>query len=286
MSEQFANIASTTLASSYTAGSGSLSLTSAIGFPISGTFTLTLRDPTSKAVLLIYRVTSVSGTTFSGSAESSDTNVSGGALVDGTVLSVDALAQIKLDWGIAPYNFTDPTLPSYSWRSQGSSTVNNRGKSVFLWQPANSSNNIAGREVSVPGSTPYTYTVACIPLITNQNFQGVGIYLTDGTKLITFAFGAAGANTLSVASWNSSSSFNSTLTNPNVGYWPGIAWLQVINDGTNLTWNLGVNGTDWMTIYQAAIGSFLSTITKFGFFVNPANSSFGAGISILSFVQT
>lgn len=97
MPEQIANLASTTLASSYTAGAGSISVTSASGFPSVGTFTLTIRDQVTKAITLLFRVTSVSGTTFTGAAEGSDANANSGDLVDGTIVSVAALKQISQD---------------------------------------------------------------------------------------------------------------------------------------------------------------------------------------------
>jgi hypothetical protein len=107
--EQFANLYSTTLASSYTAGAGSISVTSATGAPTTGTFTLVIRDSSTKAVILLFRVTSVSGTTFTGAAEGADTNAASSSLVDGTMVTVASLAQMRAD--ISQYD-TYANLPS------------------------------------------------------------------------------------------------------------------------------------------------------------------------------
>lgn len=95
--EQFANLIQTTLASNYTTGSGSMSLTSASGVPSGGTFSITIVDQTTKLVKLIWRVASRSGTTLTGAAESSDVNCNAGDLVYGTMLSAAAMAQIETD---------------------------------------------------------------------------------------------------------------------------------------------------------------------------------------------
>jgi len=95
--EQLKNLSSTTLASSYTAGAGSISVTSAASFPTGGTFSVTILDQTTGAVKLIFRVTSVSGTTFTGAAEGSDANASSGDIVVGSMITVAALSQIAAD---------------------------------------------------------------------------------------------------------------------------------------------------------------------------------------------
>ena len=125
MSEQFANLASTTLASAYTVGSGSISVMSAAGFPTSGTFTLVIRDQASKAIKLLFRVTSVSGTTFSGASEGTDAAANSGDLVDGTMVSVAMIAQLKADIlaSVPPntnpfiYNLTAPVAANFTQKN-------------------------------------------------------------------------------------------------------------------------------------------------------------------------
>lgn len=98
--EQLANLYSTTLAAPYVAGAGAIVVLSATGAPSSGTFCLTILN-SSGTVLLIFRVASVAGTTFTGAAEGPDANAAMGSVVVGTMLTVDAINQIKAD-AIAP----------------------------------------------------------------------------------------------------------------------------------------------------------------------------------------
>lgn len=95
--EQFANLASSTLASAYSAGAGSITVASAANFPTQGTFTVVIRDQSTKAIKLLFRVTSVAGAVFSGAAEGTDAAANSGDLVDGTMVTVASLAQFKTD---------------------------------------------------------------------------------------------------------------------------------------------------------------------------------------------
>lgn len=95
--EQFANLASSTLASAYSVGAGSITVASAASFPTQGTFTVVIRDQSTKAIKLLFRVTSVAGAVFSGAAEGTDAAANSGDLVDGTMVTVASLAQFKTD---------------------------------------------------------------------------------------------------------------------------------------------------------------------------------------------
>jgi hypothetical protein len=89
------------LASAYTAGDGVIHLNTATGAPSSGTFSLTILNAETGAVYLIFRVTSVAGTAFSGAAEGPDANAPTGAAVAGTMLTAAAIVQLQAD-SIAP----------------------------------------------------------------------------------------------------------------------------------------------------------------------------------------
>lgn len=101
MAENLQNNYSTTLSSGYTSGAGVLAVTAAPAAG-NGTYTMTLiiRDQTTKAIKLLFRVASVSSLNLTGSAEGTDANAASGDLVD-AVLSVAALAQIRTDFAPA-----------------------------------------------------------------------------------------------------------------------------------------------------------------------------------------
>lgn len=97
MSEQLANLYSSTLSVNYTTGAGQITVASATGAPSSGTFTVAITNAATGNVTLLFRVTSVSGTVFTGSAEGTDANAASGSPVIGTILSASAVTQIEAD---------------------------------------------------------------------------------------------------------------------------------------------------------------------------------------------
>ena len=232
--EQFANLYSSTLASGYTAGAGSITVTSATGAPSSGNFTVVIRDSSTKAVKLLFRVTSVSGATFTGAAEGADANANSGDLVDGTMVTIASLAGMRADVNQqgtyaslpasgmlkgdfyrctdSPYEFIYdgsnwipfmggvyprlylPPTASWSWVNQGSATIDTTFGFLGLTQTAPST--LTGRSRTIP-ATPYTIDAL---LEWNGHYgsgnagQGGWIGLSDGTKFVILLCAFDGTN--------------------------------------------------------------------------------------------
>jgi hypothetical protein len=93
--EIYSNLFSTTLASGYTAGSGTVVVTSMTGAPSSsaGNWRLLLDRGGANVIL---KVTAASGTTLTVTAEANDANVASGKTADG-VITAGALDAIKAD---------------------------------------------------------------------------------------------------------------------------------------------------------------------------------------------
>jgi hypothetical protein len=109
--EQFANGYSTTLASGYTAGSGSITVTSASGAPSAGNFRLAILNTALTAVKVLLKVTAVSGTTFTVTAEGSDASALSGDPVYGTEWTAAAITALMQDYHQSD---TDANLPTAS----------------------------------------------------------------------------------------------------------------------------------------------------------------------------
>lgn len=106
MSEQFANLAQSTVGTPYSPGAGHLILVSAANFPAVGTFSVTVVDKITLLPKLIFRVTSIAVNNLAGAAESADVACNVGDVVYGTILSAAAMAQIKTDVGGSVPNAT------------------------------------------------------------------------------------------------------------------------------------------------------------------------------------
>jgi len=92
--EQLINGFSTTLASSYTAGAGSMVLTSATGLPATGTYTLLIRDASTGLPKLLFRVASLSSVTVTGVAEGTDVNANAGDSVLASTLTSASISAL------------------------------------------------------------------------------------------------------------------------------------------------------------------------------------------------
>ena len=93
-SEKYANLAATTLASAYTAADGQIVVASASGFPTDGDFRVRLGDA-GDATVTLFKVTAISGTTFTGVAEGTDSSIDSGKAVT-QVLTAGGLDAMRL----------------------------------------------------------------------------------------------------------------------------------------------------------------------------------------------
>ncbi len=184
--EQIVNAYATTLSSSYTMGSGSISVTSATGAPASGTFSLIIADASTGALILIFRVTSVSGTTFNGAAEGPDADAAGLSLVYGSDLSVAALSQIAADLNGYGTISSRPATPLLTGaRYVASDSVYDEAR----WNGSSWDQFVAGMKCTQPLSTNFA-TAAAGANATEDSFANAN----DG--LIWQGHAAAGNNLL------------------------------------------------------------------------------------------
>lgn len=138
MTEQFSNLAQTTLASSIVAGAASISVASASGFPTSGNFRIVIDQE-------IFLVTAVSGTTFtvtSGYESTTKANHSSGAAV-AHVLTAGAIGQIYNN----ALNFATPRIQAY-----GDSRASYCGLNVNA-----SSSTFTNPAIEYPNRSPITW---------------------------------------------------------------------------------------------------------------------------------
>src|SRR6185437_2715032 len=191
--EQYANNASSTLASTIIAGDGSLTVASAAAFPTVGNFRIIVDSE-------IMTVTAVSGSTFTITRGAEGTTAAGhtsGAIVT-QVLTRGGLLALGSDlllsdsyaalpssslvrlflpnngysayrdtgavwtpWGpLLP--FTAPNDSLYSWVNQGSATVTTSNGGIFLRSPQNAGGDIRARVKNLPAA-PYKVTMGFIP---------------------------------------------------------------------------------------------------------------------------
>ena len=184
----------------------------------------------------------------------------------------------------APWlSITDPSSISFSWRNQGSASVQSRTQSVYLLAPAASGDNIKGREISAP-STPWSITVGLIPHTHNQNFNSCGLYVSDGTKLIASPVGTGGA--FGVNKYTNVTTFSgANYAAPGTGFAITPIFVKVVDDGTNLKWYWSPNGIDFHLVTSNARLDYLASVSFVGFYANSNNSSWASACLLVSWVQ-
>ena len=301
-SEKFANLAETTLASGYTSGTTTLSVVSASGFPTVGVFRVRLGN-TGKTV---WRVDSVSGTTFTGAAEANDANANSGdavkivaskAVAERFLQSpdpggIDAIAGVSAADSYGPvWKLGRPDLVSWAWQNQGGAAVVDANGISFLSIPSQTT-NFRSRLISTP-ATPWTATILMQAhfTVTAANQQQAGIILREsGTgKIYPFYLDAAGQ--LQAIKFTNDTTFSAVgAVNSTTAFLNSVGrryWLRITDNGTNLlflTSRDGVNftqqGSEGRTVFMAAGPN------QFGIFGNVDSSAAAFDASFYSWLQT
>jgi hypothetical protein len=174
------------------------------------------------------------------------------------------------------------TGPTFSWRNQVSATVTNVGGYINLITPTGITGNpeVHGREITIP-SSPFSITITFIqtfPMTTN--FQQMGLYYTDGTRLVVFGplvdgsvagFGVGHLNSVtSFSAWAQenvlapSTWYGKPMT-LKIGFAAGTATFSISNDC----------GMSFFTYFTESTTVFTGTPTNIGFFVNSQQSNVG-----------
>lgn len=282
-SEKIRNLAETTLASGYTAGSGSLSVTSAGDFPTDGDFTVRL-DNVSQTIL---RVSAVSGTTFTVTAEENDGNASAG---DAVILATSRTqgerylqrpltGQARSPYGADGALFLGPfqnpvtalSQSSWSWVNQGSFAYSESAGFVHITGPAAAGTNIRGRFKTAP-SVPYTIEMGVIHMFhastsgpSQLQFLGLAFRESGTGEITVFVFSnfslatAQASPTIAAANYNSATSFNASIgTERFLPGMPQLCWLRMTDNNTNLIFEYSFDRVNWFQIASIGRTSFMA----------------------------
>lgn len=295
MAEQLANLLSTTLSAPYTSGSGTMSITNATGFPPSGTYTVAILDGSPLTIVLLFRVTSRSGTTLTGAAEGTDSSAASGSTVLGTILSAAAVAQIETDaGGGGGGGFIQPlTAPSsgalsqfnFSVGSGVTSTQTNNSSpvvSITLEQddPSVTQNIAAIGKAKIAGT--FTFTVALSAMTMPQNFAG--LWLSDGTKNIIF--GVQGNNGLRVSLFTDFTTFSSDIIAVATFVYNGpLMFLRIQETGSNRFYFLSSDGINFILIFTESNTAHFTT-TDYGFCAEVRNTGTPAQVTCYSLTES
>lgn len=179
--------------------------------------------------------------------------------------------------------FTSFSTSGFSWVNQGTATSSVNGDFLTMTVPQiATTDNLKYLVVNAP-ATPYNITayVKVNSPCVNYNHAGIVSYDSVSGKGAFITYGTASFGKIGYAS---SPSSWSTLSSAAV-YYGNQGWLQIHNDGTNLTFNMSVDGTNWLQMYTSTIAAISSGFTpnQAGFAVECDNATYGVVATLCSF---
>ena len=164
------------------------------------------------------------------------------------------------------------TIPSLTWMNQGTNTISTANGGEEMTIP--NLNNVYGqsmRYIAVPGSTPWSITIAIerVSDTFNVPFYGSGIYISDGTKykmmISPHSDNAVHIFNFTNATTYSSDAVGATAYTTFVSQCGGAPkFMKIVNDGTNRKWYLSADGVRFQLFLSEGATTFL-TETRVGY---------------------
>lgn len=159
-----------------------------------------------------------------------------------------------------------PNDASFSWENQGAASVTTTNGKVVLTSPTGTV--IRGRYVAA--SNPMTVTARLIHPTTIGGNSEAGLFVGDGTKVVTWAMHTCyGGGKLRTAKWSSDTTWNSDYKNavPDE-VWGNVSfnWARITDNGTNLLFYLSQDGIHWMLFDTQARLNYLASVSRVGWY--------------------
>jgi hypothetical protein len=302
----------------YTSGAGTITVVSVTGLPASGRYFILKVD---NEYFLCTSYTGLVLTVTGGQASSTPANHSLGAAITGCWIVPSVLDGIRSDqsqigtyanlptsgmklgdrykctnlvseliydgsiWQEFYKGFYVNPLPSFSWRNQGTASIVQTLGTEFLLAEAAGSNNLKGREISLP-STPYTITITIERQGYNVGYANNGIYITDGTKCVAFGIGNNGNPTIHIDNYTDSTTYNGNVIGIpfDVPHSPIV--LRVNDNGTNHIFSWSLDRVNFFVVATQSRTAFISTPTAVGYFVESNNATYPNATKLISWIQS
>lgn len=300
MAEQVLNLYTTTVGSGgYVSGSGTLVVNSATGGPSgAGTASLLILDATTKAVILIFRVTSASGTTFTGASEGADANAAAGSLVYGSMLTAAALAQLFADHPGSGFvqTLTAPVASDFTALNfnVGSSVVTTQDNEtspvtfITLQQddPTHTGNTVALEKS--PINADFTISLGAAFMSTPNAGAVMGIRLGDGSTG-SIIFGIYNQSQLvihyTIVLDNSGSGATGVYDQNPFNVFGPLIWLRIQETGSARNYLISGDGKNFFPVFTESNTAHFTT-AKYGWGMYLFNGGGSGQITTYSFTET
>jgi len=195
-------------------------------------------------------------------------------------------------WGPS-YRWTTPVDGDFSWVNQGGASVDTTDGGILLVGPSGALGiNMRIRIKTAPG-TPYTLTVAMLPLYGFSGSPIVGICWRESgsQKIVRYGYYQTSGNIgrLQLATLNSATSFNSAsapyFDQTLALYGTQPLWLRFTDDGANRICYISNDGRYWLLMSSISRTDWI-TADQIGFFVESNDTVFDVATRLIHWKET
>jgi hypothetical protein len=142
---------------------------------------------------------------------------------------------------------------------------------VLFLNPGDAGGRVVKRDKAQLGST-FTITTALSAVTKLGDFfnpPAAGLVVTDGTKNVAFAYvNRTDYWFLTINNWTSGTVLNASILFSPMDYQFGaVIWMKIVQDASNMTFYLGLEGRDWLQVFQTTATAWL-TSTRYGMFTS------------------
>jgi hypothetical protein len=186
-------------------------------------------------------------------------------------------------WGPS-YPFTRIVDSDFAWINQGAATINVANGGVYLKTVPDGADTLKIRKRATL-TPPYTVTVAfqITMRLVNYSFCGILLRSSTGGQCESYAIGPL--KVIGVNRWTSATLWASGVVTSPLPDMASLIWLRIQDNGTNRIYSWSMDGVNFEVSYTIGRTTYI-TPDEVGFFVNPANASYGPSMLLLSWKQT
>jgi hypothetical protein len=170
---------------------------------------------------------------------------------------------------------TSASIGLANWLNQGTATVTDSATGVCIDAPTTGTTvNTLGRYGAAP-TPPYKITALIAATRASTSYSGVGIGWYDGTSkmhVLNYATNNGAAPVLTVNRLTNAASYSTNDFGSSANAFAQPIWLQVGDDGTNVSFAFSQDGTNFLTVFSVAKASGFLGASGYGnllFFVDP-----------------
>jgi hypothetical protein len=218
-----------------------------------------------------------------------------GALTPGTGITIDnaagsiTISATSIGGANGLYNQVLSLTPTFAgtglttWLNQGSATASDNMAGASIDAPSHSGVNIVGRMKAAP-TPPYKVTVLIGASRNNSLSGGTGIGWYDGTNklhLLVYRNNNGGGAQFLVGKWNSPTVYSSANFTSSTNGFSQPVWLQIGDDGTDISFAFSQDGANFLPLFTAAKSSAFLGASGYSNIVFANNAQGGRAIATL-----